>query len=194
MQQPAGRKSASQVSEDRSAPKEKTAPPMSPKTILVLNEQSLDGRRKYHGKFPFKVPSMGDRVDIGVLKTKYLNEIANVEGEGYSIAESLAYLGITLNHDKCPQWWQDSNRGIELYDFQPMLSLYAQARAYAATFLGAAPEHPRDEGADAGGSGAEGDGDVEHDVQPPSERSETLVSFGPGSDGTDGDVPGGQEP
>lgn len=192
MEQPGNRKSASQVSEHHHAPPEQENKPMSPKTKLLLDEQSLDGRRKYKGSFPFTVPNMGHRVDIGVLKTQYLNEVPNVEGEAQGLAEALAYLGVTLDHEKCPDWWTASNNGIGLYDYPPLVSLYAQARAYAATFLGAAAEPTVDESADAGGPGTDGDGDVEPDLQPPPERSETLVEFGPGSHGAPGDISSGE--
>lgn len=194
MEQPGSRKSAAQVSDSHHAPEDEKDEVLSATTTLVLDEESLDGRRKYKGSFSFTVPNMGQRVDIGVLRTQYLAEVPNVEGEGASLAEALAYLGVTLNHEKCPQWWQDSNRGIELYDYPPLIRLYADARAYTARFLGAAPQSARDEDADAGGSGAEDSGDVEPDVQPSPQRSQTLASFGPGGDGAHGSVPSGEEP
>lgn len=192
MEQPVSRKSAAEVGDDLRKPAAEDDKALSPKTVLVLDEQSRDGRRKYAGNFPFTVPNMGHRVDVGRLRTQFLQEVTNVEGEAGNLSEALAYLNITLDHDNCPQWWRDSKLGIELYDYQPLLRLYAIARAYEATFLGAPVDLVGDEDADEGGSGADGGGDVESDVQPPPERPQTLASFGPGSDGAHGSVPGGE--
>ena len=192
MEQPASRKSAAQVGAELREPPAEDDKPLSPKTVLVLDQQSRDGRRKYAGNFPFTVPNMGHRVDVGRLRTQFLQEVANVEGEAQSVAEALAYLNITLDHDTCPQWWRDSKLGIELYDYSPLLSLYAQARAYEATFLGAPAEPVDDENPDAGGPGVDGGGDVEPNVQPAPERSQTLASFGSGSHGTPGIVSGSE--
>lgn len=193
MEQPASRKSAAEVGADLRKPAAEEDKALSPKTVLVLDEASRDGRRKYAGNFPFTVPNMGHRVDVGRLRTQFLQEVANVEGEAQSISEALAYLNVTLDHDGCPQWWRDCKLGIELYDYPPLLSLYAQARAYEATFLGATIKPVDDESPDAGGSPTDGGGDVEPDVQSSPERSQTLASFGPGSHGTPRTVPGSQE-
>lgn len=157
---------------------------VSPRTVLELDAPSANGRRQYKGRFEYKVPTMGGRVDISALKAQYLQQSKGVDAVGDHVAEALAYLYVTIDHEKAPQWWKDSNRGIDLYDFQPLLKLYAAARAYEATFLGDDPDAGGDDIEASVGADAHADGGVDDAVQAPPERREVLASFGQGSRGT----------
>jgi hypothetical protein len=191
MEQPTSRKSVAQVAAKAAA--EPDAPPSSPETVLDLDESSMNGLRTYKGKFKYRVPTMGDRVDIVALKAQYLQQLTGVDNDGDNIAEALAYLNVTLSTEKngCPQWWVDSKGGINLYDFQPLLALYAKARAYEATFLGRAPVVKLDEGADGEGPDADGDGAMGRGVQDPPVGRKVLASFGAGGSGAGDADPGG---
>jgi hypothetical protein len=192
MEQPKNRKGVAQVAAKQDEP---DGPPQSPETVLDLDEKSLNGLRQYKGKFKFRVPTMGDRVDIAALKAQYLQQLTGVDSDGDNIADALAYLNVTLDakaDNGVPQWWLDSNGGIDLYDFQPLLALYAMARAYEATFLGRPAVGKTDEGADGEGAGDDGDGAVGGGVSDPSVGRQVLASFGEGGGGTgDADPSGG---
>ena len=182
VQAPANRKS---VSATAAAKTEQAALPTSPTTWLTLDSESRNGLRKYAGKFKYKVPSMGERVDIDVLRAQYLQHAANVTGTGQAVSEALAYLAVTIDSASAPAWWKESKNGIELLDFAPLLSLYALGRAYEASFLGSGT----DTGASANGVGDEPDdaagNSVESDVPATPQRRTVLASFGARGDRTD---------
>lgn len=156
---------------------------LSPVTVLSLDVQGGTGRQ-YTGKFKFKVPTMGDRVDISASKARYLTELENVESFGANIAEALAYLHVTIDSESVPEWWTESNNGIDLYDFEPLLSLYAEARAYERRFLGASANVGDGAGEDEAGPGDDGPGDVGEHVSPAPKRREVLADFSPRSSRT----------
>jgi hypothetical protein len=187
MQQPANRKSAAEVARSRREEPDDQDKEILPVTTLNLDVSGGNGRRTYAGKFRFKVPTMGDRIDIGALKAQYLQQLEGVDGSTDSLADALAYLNVTLDAKSVPDWWRDSNFGIDLYDYQPLLTLYAMARAYEATFLGGSDDAAGDEGEAEGGPDGDGDGDVGDDVQPPAQRRQVLATLGKGGDGPDPD-------
>lgn len=190
MEQPRNRKRVADVASEREQSDES---PTSPETYLELTEESLDGRRKYHGKFKFKVPTMGDRVDIGVLKARYGQQLS-LDASPDNIAEALAYLNVTIDAEAAPKWWKDSRGGIGLYDFQPLLALYAKARAYEATFLGGRSKPDADEGADDDGSDADAGGSVDEPLPDTPVRRKVLATLGKGGGGADTADAGGGEP
>jgi hypothetical protein len=161
----------------------------SPTTWITLDTESLDGKRKYAGKFKYRVPNMGERVDIDTMRAQYTQQITNVSGTGQRVAEALAYLYVTIDAATAPQWWKDSQGGIELYDFQPLLSLYASARAYEATFLGGGKAADADSEGDGDKLDPDADGGMESDVPVPAKRRTILATLGEGSDRTDRDAP-----
>ena len=192
MDQPLNRKSIADVADTSDDVEEEV--PTSPEKVLELDESSFNGLRSYKGKFKYKVPTMGDRVDIAALKSQYLQQLTGVDRQGDNIAEALAYLNVTIDAKECPDWWKDSKFGIGLYDFTPLLSLYAKARAYEATFLGGRPEPATDESKDGEGRADPADGDVDGDVQDSPVGRKVLASFGKGSGRTAHDVAGSGEP
>jgi len=149
---------------------------LSPKTTLVLDVTAVSGK-KYEGKFQFKVPSMGDRIDIAALRSRYLQELEHVDSTGTNIADALAYLSITIDGASAPAWWRESNNGIDLFHYEPLFKLYALGRAYESTFLGYTPDDSATDGANENGPASDADGGVDGDVQPAVERSEVLAEF-----------------
>jgi hypothetical protein len=155
-------------------------PADSPTTTIDIDAASPDGRRRYKGAFKFKVPTLGDRADIAVLKTRYLQQISNVGDEGVVVAEMLAYLSITLDESSAPEWWKTSKSGLDLYDYAPVMALYGRCREYEAKFLGGAEGDGATEGAASEEPAGDTDSGVVEDVQPPPERREVLATVGKG--------------
>lgn len=162
-------------------------PPLTPATLLEVDVEGRDGRRKYQGKFPYNVPTIGNFVDIAARKAQYLQELpgSSVDPQGANYAEMLSYLHVTVGDtaedDKIlPAWWKDSRRGIDLYDHAPLLALYAAARAYEATFL--LGDDDQGDAAESDGQEPEapGDGPVVSDVQPAAERRQVIATLGEG--------------
>ncbi len=187
MDQPPSRKSIGDVAEEAAKPE--TA--LSPHKVLELDCKSANGRRSYKGKFPYKVPTMGDRVDIATLRAQYTQQVQNVAADGVSIADMIAYLNVTLDQEKCPDWWKESKFGIDLYDYTPIMELNDLGRAYEATFLGDGSDAGGDEGTNEDGSGADADRNVDDNVSTPPDGRQVLASFGKGGSGADPDDAGG---
>ena len=164
-------------------PKPEASEALSPIATLSLDVSGGHGRR-YAGKFKFKVPTMGDRVDIAATKARYLTQVSNVEGLGDNIAEALAYLHTTIDDEGAPDWWKSTNQGVDLYDFQPLLTLYADARAYERKFLGTDSDVGEGAGEDPEGSGDDGEGAMGGDVSPASQRRTVLADIGSGGSRT----------
>lgn len=148
-----------------------------PVTKIHLDVES-EGKR-YEGDFVYKVPTLGDQIAIGRMKTAYLPQGAIADPNAALIVEQVCYLEITLQKPR-PDWYQP----FKLYDAVPISRLYAEAVAHERRFHGqpsllqAAPQ------ADAGsedGAADRGDGEapVGRKVQPAAKRRETLVAHGP---------------
>lgn len=161
--------------------KASVAAPSSPTTVLELDLKVAG--RSYQGKFKYTVPTMGQRVDIGVLKAQYLDSMAGVDAHVERIADVLSYLRVTVEHSTAPQWWQDSLNGIDLRDVSVPMELCAKARAYEATFLGWGDDPKGDKGTPDDGQDSAADGDVVDDVQAAAQRPKVLATFGKGSRG-----------
>lgn len=135
-------------------------------------------KKHYKGTFTYHVPTLGDRVDISRMRAEYLGQTKVVEDDdGVNLAEMLAYLHTTIeDKDTNPEWWTGSKRGIDLYDYSPIVTLYAAARAYEATFLGGTTDVTDSQEEDGGEPGAVDPGDLERDV-PPSPERRTIVEI-----------------
>ena len=196
------RKRAADVAAERLRPEAATAD--SPVTQIDIDEQSPDGRRRYKGVFVFKVPTLGDRSDIAALKTRYLQQLTNVGPEGVAVAEMLAYLAVTVNLEKAPEWWKKSKLGMDLYDYAPVVALYGRCREYEATFLGGGAGSAGDEGTTPTGAESADSGGVGAVVPAAPKRREVIATVGArnrgagdaragmgGDDGGDADDAGG---
>jgi hypothetical protein len=158
---------------------------LSPVTYLKIDTESADGQRKYVGRFRYKVPSLGDRIDIGTLKTQLLQSMVVSTDDSVLIAQMIAYLSITIDRKSAPEWWQNSKSGADLYDHAPVVALYQEALEYEMTFLGGSKNAEADrEGSDRG-SDVAAPGDVEPDVQPPAQRRTVVATLGARSAGAD---------
>jgi hypothetical protein len=171
--QPKSRKSAAATAAARQQADEEEVP-SSPATVLSVDFTSPQGKH-YDGKFKYKVPTLGERVDISVLKAQYLQQVDNVSMEGTQLADMLAYLAITVElNDATPAWWKESKQGIDLYDYQPVVALYTEARSYEARFLGGDKTAGGTEESNGNGSDDAGDGNVDGSVQPTAERRKII--------------------
>lgn len=155
--------------------------------IKTLKIDVTDGRgRRYRGDFVYKVPNLKEQVQITALKASMLPQGGMADPQGAILCEMLAYCTVTLQ--KTPSWWDPE----AFYDASPLTAVYQEALAYEGRFLGRtdAIDRRSKSGAASGEEATEdGEAAVGRKLQPPSERRETLVSHGEGSD-SDG---GGEE-
>jgi hypothetical protein len=145
---------------------------LSPVKILHLDVKGT--RRHWKGEFTYKVPTLGDQVKIGAMKSVYLPMGGSQDPNATYLVEQICYLEVTLT--KKPDWWKP----MEFFDAIPVSALYKEATRYESKFHGERPESGTDfEGReDMEESDGGGGSDVGRKVQPPAQRSETIVSHG----------------
>lgn len=168
------RKQLEKVRKDESAPDD-DVPRI---TILHIDVPGSRGRH-YKGDFSYQVPSIGDTIEVGQLKARYLPNGAVADVRAAVLVEAVSYLAVTLQ-PPVPEWW----RPMDFMDEGPILALYKEARDYERRFLGEAvgeEDAAASRGAeDAGGDGAEAQAAPVEDLQPPAKRREVLASHGSG--------------
>jgi hypothetical protein len=152
----------------------------SPITKIQLDVKGSRDKR-YQGEFVFHVPTIGDQIRIGRLKSEYLPSGGVADPNAALLVEQCCYLAVTIK--KAPDWWDP----FAMYDAVPISALYAEGTAYEATFHGASPEQGAHPGAaegeeDTGGSNDTGEANVGRKVRRPAQRRETLLANASGSD------------
>jgi hypothetical protein len=139
--------------------------------VFEIDVQGTRGRR-YKGRFIYKVPSIGDQIKIGQMKSIYLPSGAAADQNAMLLVEQMCYLEITLQKPR-PDWYQP----LSMYDAAAMSELYRRALDYERKFHRADAERPTDQGIDNSAEGSTEDSApaVGRKVQPPAQRRETLV-------------------
>lgn len=100
---------------------------------------------RYRGRFHYRVPTLGQTIEIGRMKAAYLPNGAATDRTAALLVEQICYLHITLQKPT-PAWWKP----FELYDALPVSTLYAEAISYEARFLGVGSNDGSNKGAPAG--------------------------------------------
>ena len=73
----------------------------------VIDVKGTHGRR-YVGRFTYKVPTLGDQIAIGQLKSIYLPQGAVADQNATFIVEQISYLEVTLAKEGRPAWYKPS--------------------------------------------------------------------------------------
>lgn len=157
---------------DKQDSAEEEKPDLPPMTKFAIDFADRKGKR-WQGEFIYKVPTLGDMLRIANLKTAQLPAGSPWDANGAMLSEMMCYLEVTLQKPR-PKWWSPHL----FYSAEVLAKVYAEATAYADRFLGRTPPSGGDEGKarEEEGDAPPGDDDVEREVQPPSQRRETLVS------------------
>lgn len=100
---------------------------------------------RYQGRFHFRVPTLGQQIEIGRMKAAYLPNGAAMDRTATLLVEQICYLHITLQKP-LPKWWTP----FEMFDATPVSTLYAEAISYEARFLGAGSNAGSNAGAHSG--------------------------------------------
>ena len=80
------------------------------------------------GKFKYKRPSLGDRSRIDVMRTRLNGDLTMLDQETIDFNEAIAHLRHTLID--YPDWWKDSNMGLDLYDGNVVAEIFNRCMAY----------------------------------------------------------------
>jgi hypothetical protein len=151
---------------------------ISPVTTLSIDVTDTRGRR-YRGDFVFKVPTLGEQIQIGRLKNEFLPNGAASDPNSLALNEQICFLQVTIQ--KKPDWWKP----FQFYDATPVSALYGEALKYERTFhsghAGDRSTAPDTEGAEvADADGTADQADVGRKVPAPPKRRETLVAHSSG--------------
>jgi hypothetical protein len=146
----------------------------SPVTTLRLNVVGSRGKR-YQGDFVYHVPTIGDQVRIGRLKSEYLPNGGLADPNAALLVEQCCYLAVTIK--KAPDWWEP----FAMFDAAPISALYAEGTTYEGKFHGtdSQPQNDSDPaGEPAGPSSDSGPGEAHmgRKVQPPAKRREVIAT------------------
>lgn len=133
-------------------PEDEEKEELSPATTLHVDCIDKRGHR-YLGAFHYRVPTLGDLVEIGKMKTFYLPQGAAADDTARLLIEEICYLEVTLQKPR-PSWWEP----FKMFDPLPVHRLYAEAMSYERRFLGRAQVDGS--GAGAGSESAEDAGAV----------------------------------
>lgn len=159
---------------------EEEAEEMDPSTVITMDLE--DRGRRYTGRFLYTVPTLGQSIELGALKARYLPQGSASDANAALLADVIAYLTVTIRFDKKhpkPKWWDPMNaRFVAPYSW-----LYGRCLEYEAQFLGnredGAGDEEGDDGRDESGEHeAARQHGVGDEVQPPPKRRETLAGDG----------------
>lgn len=129
---------------------------------------------KWRGRFVYEVPNIGQKIMIGQMKANYLPKGAMADVSAGALTEMVCYLSVTLKEK--PSWFKP----MELMDETPLAKVYEEVLGYEQKFHGNnAVKQSDGEGPEKSqGSGENDSVDVGEQIQPPTERSETIISHG----------------
>lgn len=114
--------------------------------ITHIELDCVDSRgHRYRGTFIFKVPTIGDQIEIGQMKARYLPQGSAADANAALLNEMVCFLEVTLQKPR-PEWWKP----FELYDSLPVTRVYAEALKYERRFLGRGQVDGSNEGVSSG--------------------------------------------
>jgi len=151
---------------------------LGPTTLIDIDVKDARGER-YTGTFFYKVPTLGQQVEIGKMKNMYLPTGSGADVSAATVVEVICYLTvcITFNdkHAK-PKWWNP----MEAYNLDPYSALFGRCLDYEARFHGKGANPGADEGELREEEKPPGDDQVRvgGEVQPAPKRRETLAGDG----------------
>ena len=87
--------------------------------IQIVGDKS---RINWVGEFLYKRPTLGELSQIAQMKASLSGDLATIDIEYVSLNHMIAYLRYTLRD--FPTWWESSNFGTGLYDFNVVDAIY----------------------------------------------------------------------
>lgn len=85
------------------------------------------------GNFRYKRPSLGDRSRIEVMLRRLSGDLFTIDQNIQLFNEAVSHLKYTL--EEFPDWWKESNFGLDLYDSNVVIEIYNECMSYEENFL-----------------------------------------------------------
>jgi hypothetical protein len=95
----------------------------------------IEGEETGHiwkGEFLYKRPTIGQRGQINVMKTRLSGDLRNVDLEASIFHEALSHLRYTIH--EYPKWWNESDFGASLYDGNVVVEIYNKCIEFEANW------------------------------------------------------------
>lgn len=111
-------------------------------TVIELDTVDSRGKR-YKGRFLFKVPTIGDQITMGLLKSGYLPQGAAADNNANLLAGVCCYLAVCLKFEQGfdkPEWYDPMNA----FSFDPYSELYRRCLDYENRFHGSGKDSRKD--------------------------------------------------
>lgn len=82
------------------------------------------------GDFVYCRPTLGERTNIDVMRARLSGDFRTLDPDIAAFNEAVAHLRFTLK--KFPDWWAQSNYGVDLYDSNVVMDIYEKAANFEA--------------------------------------------------------------
>ncbi len=76
------------------------------------------------GKFVYRRPTIGHRSRIDVMRARLNGDLETVDNDTKEFNEAISHLRWTITES--PDWWKDSNFGLDLYDGNVVGEIYTK--------------------------------------------------------------------
>lgn len=86
------------------------------------------------GKFKYRRPTIGHRSRIDVMRARLNGDLETVDTETKDFNEAISHLRWTIIES--PEWWKDSNFGLDLYDGNVIGEIYSKVMEFEKEWRG----------------------------------------------------------
>ena len=101
-------------------------PPM--QTVLEIDVVGEDDGRQYKGEFVYKRPTLRDKATIAINFAKLKKDATDLNEDVALLLYMSAHLKTTII--EAPQWFLDSNGGLDLYSANILTEIYMKTVAF----------------------------------------------------------------
>lgn len=84
------------------------------------------------GEFVYRRPTLGERSSIDVMRARLNGDLRTLDPDVIAFNEAVSHLRYTLK--KYPDWWAESNFGMNLYDSNVVMHIYELAAIFDANW------------------------------------------------------------
>ena len=100
--------------------------------IFEFDVKGQETKKRYIGEFIYKKPNLKASSEIAKYKTRLDGDLKNLDSYIKSLHQMLAQLRFGII--KFPEWWEESDFGLELYDWNIIIELYKKIMEFEDKF------------------------------------------------------------
>lgn len=99
---------------------------------FALDVKGEESGKRYIGEFTYKRPNLRQSSEIAKFKTRLDGDLTNLDTSISMLHQMLSQLRFCLI--KYPDWWSESDFGLDLYDCNVIIELYKEAMDFEKKF------------------------------------------------------------